>query len=55
MTVDDPGLARFNTLAGDEAEAMLHACCAAAAWTGAIGNVVVEKVAATLAMSEAGR
>jgi 2-oxo-4-hydroxy-4-carboxy-5-ureidoimidazoline decarboxylase len=36
MTVDDPGLARFNTLAGDEAEAMLHACCAAAAWTAAI-------------------
>lgn len=36
MTVDDPGLARFNTLAGDEAAGVLHACCAATAWIAAI-------------------
>jgi 2-oxo-4-hydroxy-4-carboxy-5-ureidoimidazoline decarboxylase len=44
MTVDDPGLARLNTLPGDAAggdvdsalHAALHACCAAAAWMTAI-------------------
>jgi 2-oxo-4-hydroxy-4-carboxy-5-ureidoimidazoline decarboxylase len=36
VTVDDPGLARFNALAADEAEAALRACCASPAWSGAV-------------------
>jgi 2-oxo-4-hydroxy-4-carboxy-5-ureidoimidazoline decarboxylase len=36
MTADDAGLARFNSLPGDEVAEVLRACCAAPAWIDAV-------------------
>jgi 2-oxo-4-hydroxy-4-carboxy-5-ureidoimidazoline decarboxylase len=36
MTMVDAGLARLNALPADDAERVLHECCAATAWTDAV-------------------